>query len=654
MNIRYFVFLFITWLITACASQPTTGLNERGTHTGTLSLLRVDDTWAPDYITDTEGDKKNDPTNWRKASTDTPPEGYRQTNDITQETFRCGRRVGADPAHCDPIRRFVRVRYKDDIEGLDGSEYLVLPSQKAIVTINYSFIKYFKEFGGESRQGEIAMILSFESGKDKRDSFLVHSSEGQTLGSFLGAQDWKAIGPIEIDGPALNVRMVIIEVDQSENERLKQYLRTAATTVATVVPEVGSVVPIATSVANFIVGQNTDDVVLDQRFTLARFDENSTFHSAPLLYGKYILMLQEDRLARTGAAEAARFSTQPPEVNRFRYDLDSDRLFLAYNYQVPEFPNPAKPPNGNDILVPAGNYDYHEENEFGPTRVPFFHTTKKAEEIFSVCDVETQIKVIAAAAAEGSSIRDFGYEYARDIDSEKSKNVRRRVLGYRFDGALRDMGAFTCSYERALAQIVIDAARYTGSKKFSTNKNPELELLETALKNSGGRFGFDYPVEKYPQAQTLLAQYPFHTHVVFSVDRVYGEGGTPYHEGFPDYQTYLESEIESARSKDELVAITESMSNSIAALKQRKLAFRHLKALPNDATAKDKVCVLFNALQPSNSSVSLGNAEILDEILIVSDKFFSDPYDVMTYLKDATDGGPKSANNKSGFECNNN
>lgn len=649
MKIRYFVFVCTAWLMAACASQPTTGLNERGTHTGTLSLLRVDDTWAPDHLP--EGSAAN-PTNWRKASSDTPLTDYKQVNDVSQKTYRCGRRVGTDPAHCDSIRRFVRVRHKDDIEGLDSSEYLVLPSQKAVVTINYSFIKYFKEFGGESRQGEIAMILSFESGEAKRDSFLVYSSEGQTLGSFLGAQDWKAIGPIEIDGPALSVRMVIIEIDQSENERLKQYIRTAATTVATVAPTIGSVVPIATSVADFIVGQNTDDVVLDQRFTLTRFDENSTFHSAPLLYGKYILMSQEDRLAATGAAEAARFSTQPPEVNRFRYDLDSDRLFLAYNYQMPRLPDPTSPKDGF-TLVPAGSYDYYDGNEFGPTRVPFFHTTKKADEIFSGCDADTQRKAIASVAGKKSSFRELGYEIARDINSEYSKNVRRRILGYRFDGAVRDRGAFTCSYERALAQIVIDAARYTGGKKSSTNKNPELELLETALKNSGGRFGFDYPVEKYPQAQTLLAQYPFHTHVVFSVDRVYGEGGTPYHEGFPDYQTFLESEIESARSNDELEVITAAMSNSIAALKQRKLAFRHLKALADDATPKDKVCVLFNALQPADSTASLGNAEILDEILIVSDKFFSDPGDVMDYLNDNTDGGAKGAKNSSGFECNN-
>ena len=178
-------------------------------------------------------------------------------------------------------------------------------------------------------------------------------------------------------------------------------------------------------------------------------------------------------------------------------------------------------------------------------------------------------------------------------------------------------------------------------------------MLETALRNSGGRFGFDYPVEKYPQAQTLLTQYPFHTHVVFSVDRVYGEGSTPYHEGFPDYQTYLESEVESARSNDELETITEIMSNSISALKQRKLAFRHLKALPDDASSKDKVCVLFNALQPAVSSASLGNAEILDEVLIVSGRFFSDPDDVMAYLNDATDGGSKNATDTNGFECSN-
>ena len=465
MSVRNITVVFLACLIAACASQPTTGLNERGTHTGTLTLLRVDDTWAPDYLPGglPVGSDKN-PTHWQKASNESPPTSYQPTNNINQKTYRCGRRVGDDPAHCDPVRRFVRIRYKDDIEGLDSSEYLVLPSQKAVVTINYSFIKYFKEFGGENRKGEITMILSFESVEAKRNSFLVYSSEGQTLGSFLGAQDWKAIGPITIDGPALIVRMVIIEIDQSENERLKQYLRTAATTFVTVAPTIGAVVPIATSVADFIVGQNTDDVVLDQRFTLTRFDENSTFHSAPLLYGKYILMSQEDRLAETGAAQAARFSTQPPEVNRFRYDLDSDRLFLAYNYQVPRFPDP-NPPTGDFTLVPAGSFDYYEEDEFGPTRVSFFHTTKKADQIFLACDSNTLNDAIKTVAAGKGSFSELGYEVARDINSDSAKNVRRRVLGFRFDGAVRDRGSFTCYYERALAQIVIDAARYTGGKK---------------------------------------------------------------------------------------------------------------------------------------------------------------------------------------------
>lgn len=657
-------FILIMFGFAACSSNPTTGLNERGTHTGTLALLRVDDSWAPDHLPLPAGvtftkdqlrEFSENSTNWRGAQIEGIPATYQATNDIHTETYRCERRVGTDPSHCDPVRRFVPVRHKDDVEGLDNPASVVRASQKAVITINYSFIKYFKEFGDEKRQGEIAMILSFESGEAKRDSFLVYSSEGQTLGSFLGAQDWKAIGPIEIDGPALSIRMVIIEIDQIENERLKQYIRTAATTVATVAPTAGAVVPIATSVSDFIIGQNTDDVVLDQRFTLTRYDENAQFHASPLLYGKYILMSQEDRLASTGAAKAARFSTLPPEVDRFRYDLKSDRLFLEYTYQVPVDPF-LKTPKSNH-KVPINGANYFDPNEFGPIREPHFHSSRDVSDVYSQCSLETLNAALKAAmkgrkgGKGGAAISGSNYGTARDINTATAKNIRRRTLGYRFDGGVAPASGTFCSLERALAQVVIDAARYTGDIEPKANIEPDLQLLETALDGAGGKFGFDYPVERYPRAQSLLAQYPFHTHVVFSIDRVYGEGGSPYHEGFPDYQTYLEKEIEAARSNTELDTITQTLSKSIAALKQRKLAFEHLKALPDDASAKDKVCVLFNALQPTDSATSLSNAEILDEIRIVSGRFFSEPEKVKDYLNDASDGGTKNADNSNGFEC---
>ena len=122
--------------------------------------------------------------------------------------------------------RFTQLYNKDHIEAVLNPQAIVTADDMVTVSLDYAFIKYFKETGdsyidvdkefdtepySSDRKGEIVVVLSFDAGTDKKESLVVFSSKGQTLGSMLSLSDWPMIGPLKIDGDGLLVRIVMIE-----------------------------------------------------------------------------------------------------------------------------------------------------------------------------------------------------------------------------------------------------------------------------------------------------------------------------------------------------------------------------------------------------------------------------------------------------------
>jgi hypothetical protein len=222
--------LLLTLVGAGCTPlQPTTGLYEKAHHTGTVTLLRVDAGWRG-------------PENPRKV--------YKLGS--AGETVK-----GKDSV----VPPFVPLRDKNDIAGLDGPGRVVTDEDLVTVTLKSVFVKYFKEFDGDDRKGEIALVLSFEAGGVAKESLLIYSSEGQTLGSLLALDDMPIIGPITLPGDDIMVRLVMIELDQVENESRKQFIRAAADLASTFSPGASSALSIPLALADFIISQNVDDVI---------------------------------------------------------------------------------------------------------------------------------------------------------------------------------------------------------------------------------------------------------------------------------------------------------------------------------------------------------------------------------------------------------
>ncbi len=107
-------------------SQPDTTLQGKSRHTGEISLFRIAD--ANPYKIGTPG-----------STATTEPS-------------------------------FAPLAEARDVRGLDQAANLIGETTSIKVILNNGFIRYFKESGGVSRKGEMAIVISFDSGEAKLDS----------------------------------------------------------------------------------------------------------------------------------------------------------------------------------------------------------------------------------------------------------------------------------------------------------------------------------------------------------------------------------------------------------------------------------------------------------------------------------------------------
>jgi len=156
--------------------------------------------------------------------------------------------------------------------------------------------------------------------------------------------------------------MVLIEMDQAENEKVKDTIRKIAQIAPILSPGISQAVPISNDIVETILSQNIDDVFFDQRFTLKRMQRGEKVRRGALLFGKYVAISQEDFLADRNVLDRATSSVAPVEIEKLRYDLHKDRLSKIYTY-VP-------PTNATDSAL-----SFRSEN-WGPRQISSEQTKK--------------------------------------------------------------------------------------------------------------------------------------------------------------------------------------------------------------------------------------------------------------------------------------
>jgi len=504
--------LFVAWLA-GCAlpGQPTTNLTGEARPTGTVTLLRVDDSWRG------------------------------KTNNATEDISRSFYNLGEGCSKRGP--RFVPLRSKSDIAGLDGPDRVVTQEDYVVISLNSGFIKYFKELGGSKRHGEIALVISFDAGPGAIENVLIYSAKGQTMGSFIPLDDWPVIGPVKITGDYLRMRVVMIELDQQENQQARNFVKFLSQTGSMVEPGLAGLLSITQPILDKIIALNSDDVVLDYRFALKRTKSGEPVLESPLLYGKYVLVLQEDRLSSSDVQSVAPLSITPIVLNQMRFDRLANRVQKTYNY------------NGRAPGVgPIGWKSIFYGDDGSLTSLAVF----KPE------DEDT------------------------DINSEAAIKYRQEQLGYR-KSVLGSYEIYS-SDVKALEVALLEACRTKPGREQTDNKAVVIGC--EAYKLSENEYGFEYPVVQYPEAFTIIAQYPLHTHLVFSVERSLGGTETPYHEGFQTFSEYLQKQLEEARTAADFTQLCKTIQSSITGFRKQNALISRVYQI-DDSEQMERVCLLW-------------------------------------------------------------
>ena len=577
--------------LTACAAPgiapEETGLTGPSYHTGTLTVLRVDDAWHP--------------------------------NAEMRDHYKVGSGISNKRG------RFVPLRGKTDIAGLDGPDRVVTKDDLITITLNSAFIKFFRELGKRRASGEIAVVLSFSAGSTIQERMLIHSSRGQTLGSFLDLQDWPVAGPVQVDGDSLLVRVVIIELDQRENEHKRQTVRALAGIGTTINPELGPVFSITQQIADFIISQNSDDVIFDQKFSLQRVDTSLPATRSPLLYGKYILLMQEDKFVSSDASTVAPLATLPPEVDDMRYDMEFDRVAKVYNY----FPNPSL---GDEEC--QGDDDIDVQGTFRPTFGKSIYEGVGRIDYNSFFPQPDNISLAIVDADRPCVLKKL-------VNGKAAKEVRALELGYR-EPVVGELELHK-SFDKALKIAYLEGIRHFPSAPNEVQRfqSQLVDLFGDARPT--GEIPFNYYVTQYPEAHTVVAQYPLHTHLVFSIDRSLGGDGQKFHERFQTFVDFMNNELQSMRDNDRIGALATALDHTVRARRAQRALLRNVDRMKMETNESSeqfslrRICRLWqDGLRESDgdgaATLALSDAPVYNEIFHITGRSFGNRDEVAAYL----------------------
>lgn len=475
--------------------------------------------------------------------------------------------------------RFVPVLHKGDVRGLltpdaaGDSEQKdeeirkreILSDEWIQISLRSAYIRYLKEAGKKNRKGEIIILVSFHSGSEVRDKgFVVYSSTGQTLSSSLNIGEWPIIGPVRIDSDNFLMRVVVLEVDSKENKQLSEALNMATDVAGTAAGANPLVKQVAQESLDLLITLNTDDIVLDERFGLRKKQNDGwDYNHTPLLTGTYIILQQEDRLQGSDVIKNATSATYPPNVDRMFFDTHSKNLYRSYHFTGDA------PVNG----IFESEKDYHQVEQ--PNRQQNYmslmdavlSTKDKRDNIFDALNVSPDDK----NKIEASITRHTGeYSSARlkkNIETllrpyivAKKMEHRSRLFGYP-KNFVPIGNNISGSYDDTMREICRDS--YRGDCD-DDGKCKDLDSLY-----------FDFPVEIVPKANMALVQYPIHTHIILSVERVSGNYKTKYHDLYQAYDEYIEQNFKPLLG-EKFNAIAETMTKMKRADERINITFEQV------------------------------------------------------------------------------
>jgi hypothetical protein len=505
-----------------------------GGYTGELYIYRVDDAWAPNG---------EDRTSYKIGD---------YSNDKNKQ-----------------MREWVPVRKKNDVSGLDGHDRIVTKKDFVKVTLRNVFIKYFKEIG---KKGEVAFILSFACGNKHKEDLLVYASKSQTLGTSLALDDITIIGPEKLIGENLRMRIVMIEIDKIENEAMKNLIKQTAGIAATIQPQYTAAIKIAGDLAQFIISSNEDDIIFDRTFELTMTNKGQSVNTTPLLYGNYILLLQEDRFQSKDVNKKTPIATRPPSVDDMRFNLYDNKLYHSYIYR-PELLDGREKFTALDFLSPDSKNRY----DLGSKVVDMnqFYLYSKSEDYEK--DDSKHSSVLDTI--NGTKASEFRHKVLAFPKADKTAPNYRKLLGDKigdFDilGTLGD----------TLVEIYCESVRYN---------NEEMEGRD-ACKGAGSDLIYPhYPIYLYPQGYTILAQYPFHTHIVLSVSRSVGTTEKPVEDKISTFTEWLKTASEEAAVSTEANKLVDDLKKNI--LSQSALN-KIMKKAAGESDPGEKKCIIVRAI----------------------------------------------------------
>ena len=447
-------------------SEPDTGLTGEARHTGTVTVLRVDDSWrGPDV-------------QW------------------FEEPKRAAYRIGDGYELRGP--RFVPLRHKADVSGWTAPTAL---SPRKTSSQSASTPGSSNTSWNRSRQARSLSSFPLTRAVEPWRTCSYHSAKGHTPGSFFALDDWPVLGPMKVAGDHLRIRVVLIELDRPESAQARNLIKFLSQTAGTVAPGLAGLFSVAQPIVDQLLGLNADDVVLDYRFSLRRTSKGVAATESPLLYGKYVLMLQQDRLA---SPDSAPLSVTPIVVSEMRFDRYANRVQKTYNFQK----------YSADQIV---------DGPIGISELILKDPQLRASDLS---------RAVIHGAGEDVDFVDHNIDPPDPpYNTDEAKLARIRELGY-VDPVLSDYELWE-SESSALLAALLEGCRGAGLRQpqvdkvsaWETQTDEQIDvaqLLEGCHRFGAGRYGFDYPVSLFPSGYTVLAQYPLHTHLVFSVERSVG------------------------------------------------------------------------------------------------------------------------------------
>ncbi|MDN3514012.1 MAG: hypothetical protein NG747_06400 [Candidatus Brocadia sp.] len=164
----------------------------------------------------------------------------------------------------------------------------------------------------------------------------------QPPNSYLNIAGNLLYGPLHFNGDPITVKLYIFELDKKDNEILSEFLKTASSIASAAQPQYGPAIEIASSIMQYIISANQDDLEFSQEITFCPTSTVEEEHYggnaslvAPLEAGDVVIVKREDKdrvvINRwwwfdTKSGNDAKDKFKPEDV---RYDVATGRLKYA-------------------------------------------------------------------------------------------------------------------------------------------------------------------------------------------------------------------------------------------------------------------------------------------------------------------------------------